>query len=311
MYDKIKLFYPRTRETPDVSKLLDKAKEQIDHETGEVCTFGCLEGLKVSIYTGGISIVGSLAKYLYPNNIYPLDRHTTAQAIEKLSDSLHLYLDGAKVTSMEFGTQFVMIHPVESYLSKLGDMPKLLRYHFDAGTLYYKPKGKHQPKIFAFYDKQADAIAKNMTLPDGFTGANLLRYEMRLNGRLPQQLGVPEVTASTLSEKSFYQMMVKRYQDNYFTISKQNQIKTDAMNEIKTVSDAFDVFVARLISQSDQSQIAGYLEELRDADVFPDKKYYTRLKKKLQEVATKAGLSVSDELVKELDDEVKNIGAYV
>lgn len=311
MYDKIKLFYPRTRETPDVSKLLDKAKEQIDHETGEVCTFGCLEGLKVSIYTGGISIVGSLAKYLYPNNIYPLDRHTTAQAIEKLSDSLHLYLDGAKVTSMEFGTQFVMIHPIESYLSKLGDMPKLLRYHFDAGSLYYKPRGKQQSKVFAFYDKRADAAAKEMTLPIGFADANLLKYEMRLNGRLPQQLGVPDVTASTLSEKSFYQMMVKRYQDNYFAISKQNQIRTDVMSEIKTVSDAFDVFVARLISQSDQSQIAGYLEELRDADVFPDKKYYTRLKKKLQEVATKAGLSVSDELVKELDDEVKNIGAYV
>lgn len=107
MYDKIKLFYPKTREIPDISKLLDKAKDQVDHETGEVCTFGSLEGLKVSIYTGGISIVGSLAKYLYPNNIYPLDRHTTAQAIEKLSDSLHLCLDSAKVTSMEFGTQFV------------------------------------------------------------------------------------------------------------------------------------------------------------------------------------------------------------
>ena len=52
MYDKIKLFYPKTREIPDISKLLDKAKEQIDHETGEVCTFGSLEGLKVSIYTG-------------------------------------------------------------------------------------------------------------------------------------------------------------------------------------------------------------------------------------------------------------------
>lgn len=311
MYDKIKLFYPRTRETPDVSKLLDRAKDQVDHETGEVCTFGSLEGLKVSIYTGGISIVGSLAKCLYPNNIYPLDRHTTAQAIEKLSDSLHLCLDGAKVTSMEFGTQFVMTHPIESYLSKLGNMPKLLRYHFDVGSLYYKPRGKQQPKVFAFYDKRADAIAKEMALPVGFDEANLLKYEMRLNGRLPQQLGVPEVTASTLSEKGFYRMMVKRYQDSYFAISKQNQIKTDVMSEIKTVSDAFDVFVARLISQSDQSQIAGYLEELRGADVFPDKKYYTRLKKKLQEIATKAGASVSDELVKELDDEVKNIGAYV
>lgn len=310
MYDKVKLWTARTRATPDVSKFLDKAKDLVDHETGEVCTFGSLEGLKVSIYTGGISIVGSLAKYLYPNNIYPLDRHTTAQAIEKLSDSLHLCLDNAKVTGVEFGTQFVMTHPVESYLSKLGDMPKLLRYHFDVGTLYYKPKGKQQPKIFAFYDKKADAASKCMTLPDGFTNANLLKYEMRLNGRLPQQLGVPEVTAATLSKRSFYRQMVKRYQDSYFKISKSNQIKTDVMDEIKTVSDAFDVFVARLITQSNQTQIAGFLEELKEAKVFDDRKCYSRLKKKIQEVTTKVGVTVSDELIKELDDEIKNIGVY-
>lgn len=311
MYDKVKLWTARTRATPDVSKFLDKAKDQIDHESGEVCTFGSLEGLKVSIYTGGISIVGSLAKYLYPNNIYPLDRHSTAQAVEKLSDSLHLSLDDAKVTTLEFGTQFVMMHPVESYLSKLGDMPKLLRYHFDVGTLYYKPRGKQQPKIFAFYDKKADAVAKSMTLPDGFADANLLKYEMRINGRLPQQLGVPEVAASTLSEKPFYRLMMKRYQENYFSISKQNQLKTNVMNEIKTVSDAFDVFVARLISQGDQTQIAGFLEELKDAKVFADRKSYTRLKNKIQEVSEKAGVTVSDELIKELDNEIMNIGAYI
>lgn len=311
MYDKVKLWAARTRATPDVSKFLDRAKDQIDHDTGEVCTFGSLEGLKVSIYTGGISIIGSLAKYLYPNNIYPLDRHTTAQAIEKLSDSLHISLGDAKVTGLEFGTQFVMAHPVENYLSKLGDMPKLLRYHFDVGTLYYKPKGKQQLKVFAFYDKKADAVAKDMALPVGFDEANLLKYEMRINGRLPQQLGVPEVTAATLSEISFYRLMVKRYQESYFAISKNNQIKTDVMDEIKTVSDAFDVFVARLISQSDQTQIAGFLEELKEAKVFDDRKCYSRLKKKIQEVATKAGVTVSDELIKELDDEIKNIGAYM
>ena len=311
MYDKVKLWTARTRETPDVSKFLDRAKDQIDHETGEVCTFGSLEGLKVSIYTGGISIIGSLAKYLYPNNIYPLDRHTTAQAIEKLSDSLHINLNDAKVTGLEFGTQFVMAHPVENYLSKLGDMPKLLRYHFDVGTLYYKPKGKQQLKVFAFYDKKADAVAKNMALPVGFDEANLLKYEMRINGRLPQPLGVPEVTAATISEKPFYRLMVKRYQESYFAISKNNQIKTDVMDEIKTVSDAFDVLVARLISQSDQSQITAFLEELKDAKVFGDRKCYTRLKKKIIEVANKASVSISDEDIKELDDEIKNVGAYV
>ena len=311
MYDKVKFWVMRTRATPDVSKFLDKAKDQIDHETGEICTFGSLEGLKVTIYTGGISIIGSLAKFLYPNNVYPLNRHSTAQAIEKLSDSLHLSVEAATVSGLEFGQAFVMKYPVESYLSKLGNMPKLLRYHFDVGTLYYKPKGKQQPKVFTFYDKKADAMAKGMALPVGFKDANLLKYEMRLNGRLPQQMGVPEVTASTLSESGFYRLIVKRYQDSYFSISKQNQIKTDVMSEIKTVSDAFDVLVARLINQSDQTQIAAFLEELKEAKVFEDRINYTRLRKKIQAVAAKAGVTVSDDLVKELDDEIKNAVAYV
>ena len=134
---------------------------------------------------------------------------------------------------------------------------------------------------------------------------------MRYNQRLSQQLGVAEVTASTLSEKEFYRQMVRRYQDSYFSISKQKQVKTNVMNEIKTVSDAYDVLVARLISQSDQTQITAFLEELKEAKIFEDRKSYSRLKKKIQEVATKADISVSDELVRELDNEIKNIGAYI
>lgn len=116
MYDKVKMWAIRTRATPDISKFLDKAKDQIDHATGEVTTFGCLEGLKVSIFTGGVSIIGSLSKYLHSNNIYPLDRHSTAEAVEKLSDSLHWNMAGAKITGLEFGTQFVMRHKPEEYL---------------------------------------------------------------------------------------------------------------------------------------------------------------------------------------------------
>lgn len=82
MYDKLKIWSSRTRATPDVVKYLDNAKDQIDHATGEIITFGSLNGLKVSIFTGGISIIGSLSKYLYPNNIYPLDRYSTAEAVE-------------------------------------------------------------------------------------------------------------------------------------------------------------------------------------------------------------------------------------
>lgn len=311
MYDKVKLFYPRTRATPDISGYLSKAKEQTDLNTGEVCTFGSLEGLKVGLYVGGYSIIGSLSKYLYQNNIYPLDRHSTAEAIEKMSDALHLDMGEANVTGLEFGTQFLMRKPVDEYLRKLGDMPKLLRYHFEVGTLYYKHRGQQQPKTFCFYDKKADAAAKGIAIPKGFENANLLKYEMRLNRRLPQQLGVAAVQASTLSEIEFYRTLVRKWQTHYFSITKLHQVKTDVMSEIKTVSDAFNVLVARLISQSDQTQIAAFLEELKNANVFDDRKCYTRLKNKIVEVANKASVSVSDEDIRELDDEIKNVGAYV
>ena len=53
------------------------------------------------------------------------------------------------------------------------------------------------------------------------------------------------------------------------------------------------------------------LDELKEAGVFSDRKNYSRLKRKIQEVATKANITVSDELIRELDDEVKNCGAYI
>lgn len=296
---------------PTIVNYLDSAKQETDLDTGEVRTFGYLDGMRVIVYVGGLSVVGSLPKFLYGSNVYPLDRHTTSEAIEKMAEALHIPMEKALVTGMEFGTNFLMKHPVPDYLAKLGDMPRLQRYNFNASTLYYKGMGKAQPKVFAFYDKIADAKAKGMAYPEDMNGENLLKYELRLNGRLPHQLGVPEVIASTLTEISFYRMMVRRYQDSYFSISKMNMIKTNVMSEIKTVSDAFKVFVARLVSQTGQSQIGGFLDELKDAGVFKDKKNYSRLKKKILEVATEANFTVSDELMKELDDEIRNCGAYV
>lgn len=315
MYDKVKLWADRAivgERYPSIADYLDNAKQETDLKTGETKTYGSLEGLKVSIFGSGLSIVGSLPKYLYDgSNVYPLDRHTALQAIEKIEDALHVPLRDAAVTGLEFGSIFLMEHQVKDYLVRLGDMPRLSRYHFEPATLYYKGVGKLQPKVFAFYDKIADATAKGMPYPENMVGANLLKYEMRLNGRLPQQLGVAEVKASTLGELSFYRLMVRRYQSSYFSIVKTNQIKTDIMSEIKSVSDAYNVFVARLISQSDQTQIAGFLDELKEMGVFKDRKNYSRLKKKIQEVASKADIAITDELIRELDDDIKNCGAYV
>lgn len=314
MYDKVKLWLDRSvigGELSTIADYLTKATEQTDRQTGETKVFGCLEGLKVSVFCTGISIVGSLSKYLYGNNIYPLDRHTTKEAVGKLADALHTDVSKADVTGLEFGAVFLLSQRVPNYLERLGDMPKLVRLHFEENTLYYRTKAKAQPQTLAFYDKLAEQRQNGVKLPVGFEGQNLLKYELRLNRRLPKQLNVREVKASTLSEKPFYKMLLSLWQNKYFSISKQEQVKTNVMSEIKTVSDAFDVFVARLMAASNKDDVAGFIDELKEAKVFQDRNNYTRLRKKIQAVASKAGLMQTDELIKELDDAVKNQGAYL
>ncbi len=316
MFDKVKLWISRVDvgdAYPHISTYLDEAREQTDLKTGEVKTFGSLQGLKISLYVGGISIVGSLPKYMYGSNIYPLDRASTKVALNKIGESLHLSLANAKVTGFEFGCCFNMRHKVKEYLDRLGSMPRLQRYRFNPETLYYKHRGKEQPKTFCYYDKIADAKTKKMEIPQGLQDANLLRCEIRLDGRLPHQLGVPEVTASTLSDRQFYKMVMQRFVDTYFTISKMNRLKDNAMSEIKTVTDGFDCFVGRLMNLTGQGQeqVNDFVEELKSAGVFKDRNSYIRLKERIEKAASKTNLTITDELIKELDDEFQNVGAYV
>ena len=56
MYDKVKLWIDRVivgEQYPTIANYLDSAKQETDLQTGEVKTFGNLEGLKVSIFVGG------------------------------------------------------------------------------------------------------------------------------------------------------------------------------------------------------------------------------------------------------------------
>ena len=134
---------------------------------------------------------------------------------------------------------------------------------------------------------------------------------MRFSGRIPQQMNVPEVLATTLYDPQFYRLAVKRYQDSYFSISKIEQLKIDFMSEIKTVKNAVDVFCCGLIRQSAPGMIEEFIAELKRQKVFNDRNYYSRLKRKIQELKSKADFTTTDELIRELDDDIKNVGAYV
>ena len=312
MYDKVTIWKSRRGdEYPHLLTLLEDAKEQTDLQTGEVKTYGTLQGMRVGVYPTAIRIDGSLPKFLYEGgNVIPLNRHTTEEAVKKLSEALQINLEDAMVSALEFGANFLMRHKPSEYLKRMGELPRRQRYTFNVDTLYYRHRGKEQPDTFCMYDKISDAKAKGMPIPQGFEDKNLLRVELRLNGSLAKQMGVPEVAASTLYDRQFYAKIRNRFINTYFSISKLNKLNTHFMESIKTPKDAVDGFLGLMLAKAGGMQeIDAYLEELKANQVFADRINYKRTKDALLKAASKAKLSSKDELVAELDDCFINLKA--
>ena len=289
---------------------LDDGNVSKDINTGRVIVSGYKKGLKVSVYPSGISVIGSLPKFLYDDNIHPITRATTGEAVEAISEALGFDISNARVNGLEFGYNFPMSKPVPDYLLRLGELERMIRYKFSSSTLYYKPRGKKQPKVLCFYDKIADAKTKGLTIPVGFEDANLLKYELRLKGRLSDQLGINNITASTLSERNLYKKLIVMYQSFYKSIYKQKQIIYD-MSNIKTPNDAFKYLMGRFLNEGEQGKIDGFIEELKGNETFEEKKYYSRVRTMLKEAANMAGRGLEDAIIKELDNDIDNLGAYI
>lgn len=313
MYDTLHFWLDRVEagDIPQASTLnLSNAKETVNRDTGEIWTVGNLDNLKVTVSGAGVSVKGSLAKFLLPDNTFTLTRQQSKEAIEKLSDGLSLNLSKAKVTRIDVSTNFIMQHEVKRYYDVLGLCTHFNRVQATNNTLYYHNNGKEQKKAMIFYNKAREVSARNGIIPDVYDNANLLRYESRWHTRLPQQLKVPEVRGCTLSDRQFYSKLVRLWGDAYFKIEKKKQITPKAMEHIKTVSDATDYICAFALQKLPADEVQNILEDLKGRKVFKDRTSYTRLKKKLKDIQSKTDITEVDTLVKELDNGVRNVLAY-
>ena len=306
MIDKINLSLPRCRDMPDISGYLDNGNESSNFKTGEVSVFGNVENIKVMQYFGGYSIQGSLPKFLYGNNVCQLTRKEVGQAIEKLSDRLHLPLNDARVTSIEVGANICLTKQHTAYTRLLGDMPRMQRVSM-ADSLYYQGSGKVHPRQYYFYDKVAEVRKSGGTMPQGLEAANMMRYEMRLNGRLPFQLSIPEFKGSTLQDREVYQELINRWLNGYLSINKLVNMEDEHLKKGMSVKEAQEVFIAQQIAKGGSSMIDEFIAKLKQNECFDNRLYYNRVKSNLQKLASKTKLSVDNGDIEELTAKVKQI----
>lgn len=306
MIDKINLSLPRCRDMPDISGYLDNGNESSNVKTGEVSVFGNVENIKVMQYFGGYSIQGSLPKFLYGNNVCQLTRKEVGQAIEKLSDRLHLPLNDARVTSIEVGANICLTKQHTAYTRLLGDMTRMQRVSM-ADSLYYQGSGKVHPRQYYFYDKVAEVRKSGGTMPQGLEAANMMRYEMRLNGRLPFQLSIPEFKGSTLQDRKVYQELINRWLNGYLSINKLVNMEDEHLKKGMSVKEAQEVFIAQQIAKGGSSMIDEFIAKLKQNECFDNRLYYNRVKSNLQKLASKTKLSVDNGDIEELTAKVKQI----
>ena len=309
MIDNAKLFIPRCRDMPDIVGYLDSGTEQNDITTGETRLFGKVGNVRVIQSVGGYSIQGSLPKFLNGNNVITLNRHTIKEALEKLSDTLHLNMNDAKVTGLEFGDTFVMSKQPIAYINLLGNMPRLVRF-LNRDTLYYTGSGKVHPREYYFYDKKQEVKAKGGTLPSGYDSLNLLRYEMRLNNRLSNTIGVAEVKGSMLYDSSFLHDVSDMWIGGYKSITKLSGMNEECLKGIKSPKDAVNLLLAKLIGERGGDTITDFMNTLKTAKVFSDPKQYTRVKAKLDDVSSQK-LSPDSKDIGELSDSILNSTAFL
>lgn len=291
----------------DVSKVLQNLTRYTEHQTndGQVYFSGYLgDNYKVIISGQGVSLKGSLAKYFLPDNFHTLTRSDTERALKQIADEIHLPIDKANVSRIDFAQNFLMDYEPEAYYPFLGECQYYQRLT-QPKSLYYS-NGMRQK---VFYNKIAEGKAKKMKLPDVWSGQNVLRYEIRFTSRLPKQFNLPELSAKTLSDEKFYISLFDRWQAEYEAISKIQTINFN-LSSMNSPKDFWKQINLMAINAIGQEKIMQEIETLRALNAFDKPEYYSRLKREIRLLCHTPNLTTSSDLVAELDKKIKGTKRY-
>jgi len=304
MYDTVNFWIYRAMVGGDPFTIAQYLTDQAEHNSARGYSISGRAGdYLLYLNESGITMKGSLPKFLLPDNIHTLSRAGARDAIEKLSDEIHLPIKLAKVTRVDVSTVLPMKREPAEYYPLLGNKPHFQRLQATKTTLYYNTIKKQ----LIFYDKKVEAKAKGVTIPAGFESANLMRIEARYTERLQKQFNLSEVTGATLTDERFYIDTVKRWGNEYFSINKLKSVSIMDTSNIKTPKEGAAALFSMMLQEKGQEYINSFIADLRAKNTYPDPKYYSRLKDELNSLIVASTATDQNELITELDKAVNEI----
>ncbi len=287
----------------DVPPRLDRLAG-VNHLPGSEYVSGYLGDLKITARPHSVRISrGSICRWHFGDNYQTLDRRDMQEAVEHLSDTLHLPMSEADVTRIDFGTNLVMKYAIPAYLGHLG----ALRYYrrgdmAEAGTLYYFGNCKE----LNFYDKNRERLKAGAPIPELYTGQNVLRYEIRYTSRLPKHFSRLCVTAADLYDRAFFDDMLHRWRNTYRAIQKINDITPD-FSMITKKSELNRLGVLALVEKyGGQHKFLKLIDERRIAGTLT-KKQAADLREAVNDACSlRPGTTSTSEFIAELDKKIRD-----
>lgn len=263
---------------------------------------GDLGGLAVTVTREAVKITNSLSKFYFKENLSCLNRRDTREAIENISDLLHLPINKADVLRIDIAGNLIMKHPPELYFRYLGEHKHLRSRLEQPSGLYYTAKAKGKQLIF--YDKIAECKAKREPLPEMYKNTNLLRYEIRYIKNLKKQFNLSEITADILSEEFFYNSLKKEWQSNYNSINKIKDIKLNyTMIKSKKILLLQYAFLG-IHKAGGELKALNNIKEAQKQGILSKKQAYD-LRTAIKQICNNTLLTAKNDLIEELDKKIK------
>lgn len=278
------------------------------------------QGWDIWLFSSGIKIQGSPAKWYFSNNADTLTLAQARKAFETLAEALQLPFETllmAKTQRLDFSSVMTMDYEPRGYFGNLDYLNQYRRTLDPSGnTLYFK----QTEKWILFYDKTKDAKDKGMTLPDWAKGKNLMRYEVRyLNPRrthlyrtketyIGDASGNKELYLGDLLNEHIYLACIDAWLDYYESIYKSVLI-TDLMTTNETLTKPTKVInsiLAPIAAEVGLDCLRTMLDARRIANPDFDSKSYNRAWSKLTDLVGSAENASYTAVLEELNSKVRS-----
>ena len=205
---------------------LDRPYSLIQHQNGVVLNRGMFKNFNVRETSKGIFINGSIAKYIFNENLTIPSLSQIEDALNEIANELNFNLQNTSVYRVDIGYNFRLNHNVKNYLNQFGNLVGFSKMNInDLETLMYAKNDK--TKQLLFYHKLLEMKANGVKIPSEFKDLDniILRYELRLRKKIKIEFGLDNVRANMLYDKDFISLLIEKWHVHYFNIHKTSKVR--------------------------------------------------------------------------------------